>query len=767
VDARPLESQAREADESIEGGVLNLLWEQQVRVDGTGLTRFHREVKKLLTPNAVATESELRFDFDPTYQRLTLHSARILRGGEAREALVPGDVRLIQQEADLDRKILDGTLSAFVFLRDVRVGDVVDLSWSVEGANPVLEGRFVDEVPLQYAEPYARIRYRLLFPSDRKLFFKGHNTDLVATTLSSPPETEYVLERRDVPGLTPEDQLPEWFDPYAWMQVSEFETWEDVAQWAARLMAGGSEEDTAALDGLARELRSKGKDDAGRALLALRFVQDEIRYLGLEIGPGTHRPHTPTEVLSQRFGDCKDKSLLLVTLLSKMGIDAAPVLVSTRVRKTLDGFHPTPFAFDHQIVRLSLGGIQFFVDPTESHQGGTLATSAVPPFERALVVNLLPGAVGPLPASALTPIEGRAPSPSDPPGTLVEVFAPGRRRVRSSSPPYRGLEADELRGRLADSSARELSRQSLNFAANLYPGARANGAKVTDDRLTTSLAVEGATPCRTSSGGTRGSRSRRSRTRPPRDAVRASPLRVEHPLTVVQKVSLTAPGQLLGEGDVASKAGSRGSPAPLPGTHTVSGPAFEVVQTVAVERGRLVVETRYTSRKDSVLPDEIERHLLALSEASALLAPGFRLRTAPPEGFTATEKALLAGGLAMGLLALTGFIVLRRRLLITPEKVTELPPELLEASLPLVRAPAVCASCARRGSRLGALSVPSPAELLAMLSRKRCSCGAALPEDGAHDVVRFDGKRLTLVTRRCAACGRESTFFEVGAGGTA
>ncbi|MBL8114439.1 MAG: DUF3857 domain-containing protein, partial [Acidobacteria bacterium] len=428
VDARPLESRAREADESIEGGVLNLLWEQQVRVDGAGLTRYHREVKKLLTPNAVSTESELRFDFDPTYQRLTLHSARILRGGESREALVPEDVRLIQQEADLDRKILDGTLSAFVFLRDVRVGDVVDLSWSVEGENPVLEGRFVDEVPLQYAAPYARIRYRLLFPSSRKLFFKGHNTDLAATSStspSSPLETEYVLDRRDVPGLTAEDQLPEWYDPYAWMQVSEFETWEDVAQWAARLMAGSSEEDTAALDGLARELRAKGKDDAERALLALRFVQDEIRYLGLEIGPGTHRPHTPSEVLSQRFGDCKDKSLLLVTLLSKMGIDAAPVLVSTRVRKTLDGFHPTPFAFDHQIVRVTLEGIQYFVDPTESHQGGTLATSAVPPFERALVVNLLPGAVGPLPASALTPIEARVPSPSDPPGTLVEeVFAP-------------------------------------------------------------------------------------------------------------------------------------------------------------------------------------------------------------------------------------------------------------------------------------------------------------------------------------------------------
>ncbi|MBL8114380.1 MAG: hypothetical protein JNK60_15985, partial [Acidobacteria bacterium] len=324
---------------------------------------------------------------------------------------------------------------------------------------------------------------------------------------------------------------------------------------------------------------------------------------------------------------------------------------------------------------------------------------------------------------------------------------------------YRGLEADDMRSRLADSSSRELSRQSLNFAANLYPGARANGpAKVTDDRLANVLAVEERyTVPHLFAGGTQrfALTTLRDALVRPRDAVRGSPLRVEHPLTVVQKVSLTAPGQLLGE----------------PGSRTVSGPAFEVTQTISVERGRLAVETRYTSRKDSVLPDEIERHLLALSEASSLLAPGFRLRTAPPEGFTSTEKALLGGGVAMGLLALTGFIVLRRRLLITPEKVTELPPELLEASLPLVKAPPAPFApppFAPGEAPASALSVPSPADLLALLSRKRCSCGAALPEDGARDTVRFDGKRLTLVTRRCATCGREeSTFFEVGAGGTA
>jgi transglutaminase-like putative cysteine protease len=39
----------------------------------------------------------------------------------------------------------------------------------------------------------------------------------------------------------------------------------------------------------------------------IRFVQDEVRYLGFEEGLNAHMPHTPLDVYNQRFGDCKDK----------------------------------------------------------------------------------------------------------------------------------------------------------------------------------------------------------------------------------------------------------------------------------------------------------------------------------------------------------------------------------------------------------------------------------------------------------------------------
>jgi transglutaminase-like putative cysteine protease len=107
-------------------------------------------------------------------------------------------------------------------------------------------------------------------------------------------------------------------------------------------------------------------------------VQDEVRYLGIELGTYSHTPTGPSKVFERRFGDCKDKTLLLATVLNELGIDARPALVNTDARRALDGWQPSPYAFDHVIVRAELGGKTYWLDPTTPYQRGTLADASVP-----------------------------------------------------------------------------------------------------------------------------------------------------------------------------------------------------------------------------------------------------------------------------------------------------------------------------------------------------------------------------------------------------
>ena len=90
--------------------------------------------------------------------------------------------------------------------------------------------------------------------------------------------------------------------------------------------------------------------------MALAFVQDELRYTGIELGPDSYRPAPPVETFRLRYGDCKAKALLLCTLLREMNLEAYPALVNTSARETVARRLSSPFAFNHVIVKLLLDG---------------------------------------------------------------------------------------------------------------------------------------------------------------------------------------------------------------------------------------------------------------------------------------------------------------------------------------------------------------------------------------------------------------------------
>jgi hypothetical protein len=107
-----------------------------------------------------------------------------------------------------------------------------------------------------------------------------------------------------------------------------------------------------------------------RALLALRFVQDEVRYLGFEEGIDGIRPSDPRLVFQRRFGDCKEKVFLLHALLKCLRVESTPVLVHTTEGKFLPDSIPVPSAFNHIILRIEVEGAEFMVDATLTLQGG-------------------------------------------------------------------------------------------------------------------------------------------------------------------------------------------------------------------------------------------------------------------------------------------------------------------------------------------------------------------------------------------------------------
>ena len=165
-----------------------------------------------------------------------------------------------------------------------------------------------------------------------------------------------VTLRGTLPAFEELERAPEPRGPvlrYAWGAESD---WAAVGRWYQDLIAGlprGSVE-------VRRQSADEAKGAGGREQTLERltaFARSQVRYVAVEVGVGGYRPAPPPEVMARRWGDCKDKALLLVDLLAAAGIDARIALawIGDGV-----GVHPefaAPDGFDHAIVAVPAAGL--------------------------------------------------------------------------------------------------------------------------------------------------------------------------------------------------------------------------------------------------------------------------------------------------------------------------------------------------------------------------------------------------------------------------
>ena len=172
------------------------------------------------------------------------------------------------------------------------------------------------------------------------------------------------------------------------VQVTTFTSWEQIGAWYASLQKDPVAV-TPAIQAKADAVTKGLTSDEDKVRAIFNDVALHIHYVGLEFGIGRYQPHPADDVLSNEYGDCKDKHTLLAALLKAAGIEAWPVLISSG--RELDPATPSPAQFDHVITLVPMGGKLLWMDSTEEISPiGVLVSSlrdkqalAVPPGKQA------------------------------------------------------------------------------------------------------------------------------------------------------------------------------------------------------------------------------------------------------------------------------------------------------------------------------------------------------------------------------------------------
>jgi hypothetical protein len=462
-----------------------LLVDRQVHVGAANVERYTHLSWQIVNESDLQDSSRIEMNFDPTFETVVIHSVVVRRGDEHFDRLDRSALRVAQREPNLEEELYDGRKSAMLFIRDLRVGDIVDWACTVRGLDPTLDGKYVDTLQVGLSAPVLHMRTRVLLPANRHFDLSLHGPDSTAAELrperhESAAGVELTWERRDVPAYRVEDGAPREYSALPFVQISEFTSWHDVAAWGTRLFRAAS----APASPIVRDWALAARREHGTASdfiqEATRFVQDAVRYVGIEIGIARRRPSDPAEVLERRYGDCKDKAALLVSILRAGDVEARPALVSTTRGRDLGNFVPSPELFNHVIVRVTTSsGDALWLDPTIALQGGPIDRFRHSLFGSALTLDDATSTLETLESpdavenslSSYDTFVLPDPSLSQADARLTATWT------------YSGLMADVKRVRLKSMPNDDLARHYRSHYENEYPTIHVTGpVEQTDDR---------------------------------------------------------------------------------------------------------------------------------------------------------------------------------------------------------------------------------------------------------------------------------------------
>ncbi len=454
----------------IVNGAYSELVEEQVNVEKRAT--YNHFITQIVSESGVQDNSDISVSFDPSFERLDFHEIIVWRNNKPQSRLNADAFKLLAEEDELDKFIYNGTFSAKYILPDIRKGDKIEYSYTVTGSNPILGDKFCRSIYLQGSNLILHQYTTLIFSATRQINIRSFNLRSQPKISIANGFKQYAWEDVQVPGITTNKLEAKWVNEFARVQVSDYASWAEVINWGLKINPIQTSFTGELADSIEKLKKKCGANKEKYFRDAVTFVQDEVRYMGIETGPYSHKANAPDKVFRQRYGDCKDKSLLLASILNAAGIEAHMALVNTDLQDKINDFIPSAALFDHAVVIAIIKGKPVWVDATMSNQGGKGTDLYFPDYREALVLKA--GNTG---LDKIAPTEpGKI--VCDEKYSITEENLPVKFTVISN---YTKYQADQIRDYIASSGTAQIEKDYLDYYSKTYTGIKAADSIIIKD----------------------------------------------------------------------------------------------------------------------------------------------------------------------------------------------------------------------------------------------------------------------------------------------
>ncbi len=251
----------------------------------------------------------------------------------------------------------------FVAFPALRVGDTIQLSYTLKDRATLQPGKFSEQVALPPTELYDDAQETLDTPADMQVQVDAKGMQPVSDTVQGSRRVQIYRYR-----TPPSGPVPEQADPVASSDTGPYfiaTNFTDYAQLGQNYEQGARPQMAVSelIREVAEQITQNVTDRRKQAELIYDWVSRNVRYLAAYVGSGPVVPHSADQVLRNGYGDCKDHDALLIALLNAKGIRADSALINLGKSYRLSSA-PAMVVFNHVITWLPEFGV--FADSTSS-----------------------------------------------------------------------------------------------------------------------------------------------------------------------------------------------------------------------------------------------------------------------------------------------------------------------------------------------------------------------------------------------------------------
>ena len=339
----------------------------------TGQSRYTtHQVVKILTERGIQKYGDIAIPYQPTAQNIDVNIARTIAPDGT--VLHPPDEAFNDATPPglLSQNLYSDAMWKVISMVGLAPGVCIEYQVTLEDKVPGGAAWITGAYNFQATEATLETSYALQIPDTWHLRWKIAND--TSNSNAQEPEVSYteddtvlyIWRYGEMPALTIEEGMPHINDVVPRLRYSSIADWNDVYLWYKELAKGRYTPD-AEIEEKVQQLTENLTTEKEKIRTIYHFVAANIRYVGIELGQSAYQPSPAVEVFQVQYGDCKDKTTLLISMLELVGIKAYPVLISVAPYEQVDAGLPALSQFNHMVAAIPTGANTYiWLDPSSA-----------------------------------------------------------------------------------------------------------------------------------------------------------------------------------------------------------------------------------------------------------------------------------------------------------------------------------------------------------------------------------------------------------------